>query len=63
MPRYKYTCAECQLTDVKSIVYRVDYDLVETGERVAVCPHCDGPLERVWMRPPQGWFRSLNADN
>jgi len=56
MPRYKYTCAECQLTDVKSIVYRVDYDLVETGERVAVCPYCDEALERVWLKPPEGWF-------
>jgi hypothetical protein len=63
MPRYKYACTECQLTDVKSLVYRIDYDLVQTGERVAVCPFCAGSLTRVWLKPPQGWFRRIQAEN
>jgi hypothetical protein len=56
MPRYKYKCDTCKLTDVRSLDSRMDYELVSTGERVAICPSCEEPLERVWLRPPQGWF-------
>ena len=56
MPRYKYKCDTCKLTDVRSLDYRIDYDLVSTGEKVAVCPYCNEALERVWLKPPEGWF-------
>lgn len=63
MPRYRYACPTCELTDVKTVAYRIDHDLVSTGERVAVCPHCDGPLERVWLKPPRSWLYNLNKQD
>ena len=61
MPRYKYTCETCGLGDVKKFLYRYDE---QTGQiDLKVCEECGTPVERVWSKPPDSWYRSIRRPN
>ena len=47
MPRYKYSCATCDLKDVKQLIYNGLHPL---------CKICGEPLKREFLKPPQGWM-------
>ena len=53
MPRYKYSCNECKLTDVRKFAYEYEH---QTERHLRVCPYCGGPLNRKFLKPPKEWL-------
>lgn len=53
MPRYKYSCKECKLVDIKQFEYQYDHQTMRT---LPVCPHCGTQLARDFLKPPRGWL-------
>jgi len=56
MPRYKYSCVACKLTDVKQLKY-----VFEGIIKRPICGFCDGKLERSFLTPPKNWNRRTNV--
>tara|TARA_R110000765_G_scaffold8512_1_gene27447 strand:- start:121 stop:291 length:171 start_codon:yes stop_codon:yes gene_type:complete len=56
MPRYKYSCGACKLTDVKQLKY-----VFEGIIKRPICGFCDGKLERSFLTPPKNWNRRTNV--
>ena len=53
MPRYKYSCKPCQLSDVRQIEYEWEH---QTERNLPMCPHCGTQLTRDFIKPPKAWF-------
>ena len=51
MPRYKYSCAKCNLKDVKQLIYTES-----NRQAVAMCKICGEALKREFLKPPQEWM-------
>ena len=51
MPRYKYSCAKCELTDVKQLIYTENNRMA-----TAICKICGEILKREFLKPPQEWM-------
>lgn len=59
MPVYKFKCNQCKLDDVKKFLYRFNE---KTGViDLRVCEECGTPVERVWGKPPDSWYRSIQG--
>jgi len=57
MPIYEFKCVPCKLDNVKQFLYKYNE---ETGAiDLRVCEECGTPVERVWGKPPQSWYRSI----
>ena len=57
MPRYKYSCKNCKINDVKRFEYHKTINKsADDFSEVPVCPNCRTILERQFMKPPKGWF-------
>ena len=50
MPRYKYSCAKCELKDVKQFLY------TSGKQGQPACKICGEVLKRDFLKPPQEWM-------
>ena len=55
MPRYKYSCKPCQLTDIRKFEYEYKQ---QTQQNLPVCPSCNNVLTKTFVQPPQTWFNN-----
>lgn len=48
--RYKYSCQNCKLTDIRKLVY-------PENKKFPICFGCGQELKREFLQPPQAWMR------
>jgi len=58
MPRYKYSCTTCKLTDIKRIEYEYE---PQTERTLPICSYCGAFLTRDFLNPPRGWLWQQRA--
>ena len=64
MPRYKYSCKNCKLRDVKKFEYHKTINKsADDFLEVPVCPDCGSILERQFVNPPKKWFGGQGTSN
>ena len=59
MPIVKYKCTPCGLDNVKQFLYR--YNPKTEAIDLRICDECGTPVQRVWGKPPQSWYRSIRG--
>ena len=64
MPRYKYSCKNCKLRDVKKFEYHKTINKsADDFLEVPVCADCGSILERQFVNPPKKWFGGQGTSN
>lgn len=64
MPRYKYSCKNCKLRDVKKFEYHKTINKsADDFLEVPVCSDCGSILERQFVNPPKKWFGGQGTSN
>ena len=48
--RYKYSCQNCKLTDIRKLVYSITTN-------IPICFGCGEELKREFLQTPQTWMR------
>lgn len=59
MPIYTYKCTPCGIENVKKFLYR--YDPESGAIDLRVCEDCGTPVQRVWGKPPESWYKSIQG--
>ena len=64
MPRYKYSCKNCKLRDVKKFEYHKTINKsADEFLEVPVCTDCGSILELQFVNPPKKWFGGQVTSN